>query len=222
MYKILVIEDDMALNRGIQITLANKEKVVESAFSKKEALNKLNINFYDLIILDLNLPDGKGIDILKNIRRKNNVPVIILTANDLEMDEVIAFDLGANDYITKPFSLAILKARVANQLKNKSRKIVYRKDDLYFNFNEMKFYKDSIEFELSKIEQRLLYYLIENRGIKLKRERIMSVVWDSSDYVTENALSVAIKRLRDKIEDNSEEYRYIKTVYGIGYYWDGD
>lgn len=104
MYKILVIEDDMALNRGIQITLANKEKVVESAFSKKEALNKLNINFYDLIILDLNLPDGKGIDILKNIRRKNNVPVIILTANDLEMDEVIAFDLGANDYITKPFS----------------------------------------------------------------------------------------------------------------------
>ncbi|MGO3752158.1 MAG: response regulator transcription factor [Peptoniphilaceae bacterium] len=222
MYKILVIEDDMALNRGIQITLANKEKVVESAFSKKEALNKLNINFYDLIILDLNLPDGKGIDILKNIRRKNNVPVIILTANDLEMDEVIAFDLGANDYITKPFSLAILKARVANQLKNKSRKIVYRKDDLYFNFNEMKFYKDSIEFELSKIEQRLLYYLIENRGIKLRRESIMSVVWDSSDYVTENALSVAIKRLRDKIEDNSEEYRYIKTVYGIGYYWDGD
>lgn len=86
----------------------------------------------------------------------------------------------------------------------------------------MKFYKDSIEFELSKIEQRLLYYLIENRGIKLRRESIMSVVWDSSDYVTENALSVAIKRLRDKIEDNREEYRYIKTVYGIGYYWDGD
>lgn len=221
MKKMLLIEDDISLNKGICATLLANGIEIESAFSMEEGAEKFEKNTYDLIILDLNLPDGNGLDFLKEIRKSSEIPVIILTAKDLEIDEVLGFEMGANDYITKPFSLAILRARVNAQLNHYDDKSQYKKDLFSFDFSKMKFFVDGIEIELSKTEQKLLKYLIDNKGITLTREKILDHIWtEVGDYVYENTVSVTIKRLRDKLEENPKHPKYIKTVYGIGYYWE--
>ncbi|MFB0971585.1 MAG: response regulator transcription factor, partial [Neofamilia sp.] len=166
-------------------------------------------NTYDLVILDLNLPDGNGLDFLKEIRKSSEIPVIILTAKDLEIDEVLGFELGANDYITKPFSLAILRARVNAQLNHHEDKSKYKKDLFSFDFDKMKFFVDDKEIELSKTEQKLLKLLIDNKGITLSREKILDYIWtDGGDFVYENTVSVTIKRLRDKLEEDSKNPKH--------------
>lgn len=172
-----------------------------------------------LVLLDVNLPDGSGFDFLKEIKQTQNIPVILLTVNDLETDIVTGLELGAEDYITKPFSLAILRARVNTQLRRltentgSQREVI---DDYIFDFGQMEFYHKKEKVELSKTEQRLLKMLVENRGITLSRESLIDRIWtDGAEYVDENALSVCIKRLRDKLGGED----YIKTVYGIGYVW---
>jgi DNA-binding response OmpR family regulator len=175
-----------------------------------------------LIILDINLPDGNGMDFLIEFRKKNRIPVIILTANDLETDIVTGLELGADDYITKPFSLMVLRARVKLQLRKleAATSNVIQMDNYVFNFNSMEFSKDGNVIELSKTEQKLLKMLIDNSGRILTRSTLVDRVWtDGSDYVDENALSVTIKRLRDKLEDNPSSPQHIKTVYGVGYTW---
>ena len=174
------------------------------------------------MILDINLPDGNGLDFLKQLRKTSAIPVILLTANDMETDIVAGLESGADDYVTKPFSLAVLRARVNARLRAKETqaKETLRIDDFCFDFSDMKFYKSDREIELSKTEQKLLKLLVSNPQITLERSLLLDRIWtDGAEYVDENALSVTVKRLRDKLEANSAKPQYIKTVYGIGYVW---
>lgn len=174
----------------------------------------------DLIILDINLPDGNGLEYLKEIKEKYPCPVIMLTANDLETDIVLGLEMGANDYITKPFSLAVLRARVNTQLRQKRSQNKFVENEFVFDFENQEFFKHNISIKLSKTEQKLLKILVENKGRTLERTMLLERVWtEDIDYVDENALSVTIKRLRDKLEDTTSKAQVIKTIYGIGYAW---
>ena len=147
----------------------------------------------------------------------------MLTANDMETDIVTGLELGADDYITKPFSLAVLRARVKARIRSIEKKefVGYQSERFCFNFQEMMYKVSGEQIELSKTEQKLLRLLIENKGIILERSVLIDRIWtDGADYVDENALSVVIKRLRDKIEEIPTKPQYIKTVYGIGYKWE--
>lgn len=215
MNKILLLEDDITLGNGIKMVL--KESQVVLVHTLKDARKTLKNNEFDLLILDINLPDGSGLDLMREQKNlSDDTPIILLTANDMEIDIVSGLELGADDYITKPFSLAIFRARVNNQLRRKKPNInnVFQIDDYYFDFDNMIYRKNQKIIELSKTEQKLLRLLVENRGHTLTRELLVDKIW-GSEYVDENALTVTVKRLRGKIEDNE----YLKTVYGIGYTW---
>lgn len=217
---IYIIEDDISINHGIELTLGS-----EFEYRHFYALKEIEkIEQADLIILDVNLPDGSGFEYLKKLRKKFETPVLILTANDTEVDEVTGLSLGANDYVTKPFSLMVLRLRVKNLLSisyaasNEKASAVYLRKDLFFDFENLIFKKHDMEVELSKTEIRLLRVFTENEGITLSRDRLIEYVWQNQQFVDENALTVSVKRLRDKIEDKDE--KIIHTVYGIGYKWE--
>ena len=212
MKKIYIIEDDKALNHGIEATLANDDYEFRSFYKLGDVDDA---DTADLIILDLNLPDGNGLDLLKKIRQTSDVPVLILTANDTELDEVSGLSLGADDYITKPFSLMVLRLRVEKLLTRSRDAGAYERNGLYLDFDRLIFRRDDREIELSKTEIRLLRIFVENEGVKRSRGRLIDYVWQDQQYVDENALTVSVKRLRDKIEKPGE--RIIHTVYGIGY-----
>lgn len=222
MKNILIIEDDKALSYGIMLALQNEQLKVMQSFDLISARKKIVEIDFDLLICDINLPDGSGLDFLCEVKKENNIPIIILTANDMETDIVTGLEMGADDYITKPFSLAVLRARVNTQLRKqlKNDTKVFRQDDMVFDFEKMEFRKNATAIELSKTEQKLLRLLIENKGITLERDTLIDRIWtDGAEYVDENALSVTIKRLRNKLENTPAKPNYIKTVYGIGYVW---
>lgn len=216
---ILIVEDDSALAIGLCRALTSTEYQTVECHNLREARRALQSNSYALILLDVNLPDGSGFDFLQKIKQTYNIPVILLTANDLETDIVAGLELGADDYITKPFSLAVLRARVNAALRRnppEKQTGVYVTGPYRFDFNKMEFFFDNEKAELSKTEQKLLRLLVENTDITLSREKLIDSVWtDGSEYVDENALSVSIKRLRDKLQ----AHRQIRTIYGIGYVW---
>jgi len=217
MNRILIAEDDSALNNGIALALRDGGTEFESVFDIKGARAALSAKKFDLIILDINMPDGSGFDFLRELREGCDTPVIMLTAHDMETDIVTGFELGADDYVTKPFSLAVLRARVGVQLKKKNKgSNIYKYGKYSFDFDRLDFTVDGTSTELSKTEQKLLRILVENRGNTVPREQLLSRIWpDGSEYVDENALSVAVKRLRDKLGGSD----VIKTVYGVGYTW---
>ncbi len=219
MIHIAIIEDDRGLNNGIALALRQENYT----FSQYTALSEVGeVSAFDLIILDLNLPDGNGFDFLKTLRQSYDTPVIILTANDQEMDEVMGLELGADDYMTKPFSLMVLRVRVKKALQQKKtgNPAVYEQNGFRFDFDQMLFYKNSQELTLSKTEQKLLRLLVNNQNHPLSRASLVDHIWtDGAEYVDENALSVTVKRLRDKLEDNPSRPQFIQTVYGIGYMW---
>lgn len=222
MKRLLIIEDDRALAGGIKIALQSPELEVAAAGSLSEARSCIDGSGFDLFILDINLPDGSGLDFLRELHARSSAPVILLTANDLETDIVLGLESGADDYITKPFSLAVLRARVNAQLRKHSDTSSGRIElaDFVFDFDKMEFSKNELVVELSKTEQKLLKMLVQNRGITLSRTELVDRIWtDGSEYVDENALSVTVKRLRDKLEDSPAKPQFIKTVYGIGYTW---
>ena len=222
MQKILLLEDDITLGSGIRLALQSPSVQITLCRTLAQARGAAADNSYDLLILDINLPDGSGLELLEQVRKTSHVPVILLTANDLEMDVVTGLEAGADDYITKPFSLAILRARVNAQLR---RSIPVKTSCIeigrfQFDFDRMEFRKDGQAIELSKTEQKLLRILIENRGQTLSRGMLVDKIWtDGAEFVDENALSVTVKRLRDKLEDTPSSPQYLKTVYGIGYTW---
>lgn len=219
MKRILLVEDDVALNRGICLALQSEALTIVPSANLTAAREQLAAEQFDLLILDINLPDGSGLDLLRQYRREGGGPVILLTANDLETDVVTGLELGADDYITKPFSLAILRARVNAQLRRGGGGEV-RIDDFLFHFDRMEFSKHGRPVELSKTEQKLLRLLVENRGSTLSRDTLVDRIWtDGAAFVAENALSVTVKRLRDKLEADPAHPAYIKTVYGLGYTW---
>ena len=220
--QILLIEDDEALSNGVCLALKSPELAVRQCFDLNSARSIYQKEHFDLLILDINLPDGNGLYFLKEVKKTQGTPIILLTANDLETDIVAGLEMGADDYITKPFSLAILRAHVNARLRQMeiTRENGVHIDDFYFNFNQMTYYKKKIPIELSKTEQKLLKLLVCNRPNVLSRADLVDRIWsDGAEYVDENALSVTIKRLRDKLEDNPSKPNYIKTIYGIGYAW---
>ena len=215
---LLITEDDMALAQGLQRALQEKNRQVLCCKNIQETRQHLHQNQTDLLILDVNL--------LQEIRRTSDLPVILLTANDLEMDIVSGLEQGANDYITKPFSLAVLRARVNTQLRNRTVQMqkestqntqIWEGSIWKLDFTNMRFTVSGQEVELSKTEQKLLALLVQHAGMTVPRETLMDRIWtDGAVYVDENALSVAIKRLRDKLQAKEQ----IRTVYGIGYVWE--
>ena len=222
MQRILLMEDDAALGQGICLTLKDSSIQIRLCQTLAQGRSALEDGPFDLLILDINLPDGSGLDLLREVRRTSAVPIILLTANDLETDIVYGLESGADDYITKPFSLAVLRARVNAQLRRgvPAQGAAVELDGFFFDFEWMEFRKNGQLIELSKTEQRLLRTLVENRGRVLPREALLERVWPGgAEYVEENALSVTVKRLRDKLEDTPSRPRFLKTVYGIGYTW---
>lgn len=223
MKHIFLLEDDETLGRGITMALTGPETSVVCRTSLAKARETLSGDRFDLLILDVNLPDGSGLDLLRQVRAEGDAtPVILLTANDLELDEVTGLEAGADDYITKPFSLAVLRARVNAQLRRSAPKVsqTLTVGPFAFNFEQMDFRRDGRGVELSKTEQKLLRVLLENRGHAVPRATLVDRVWtDGAEFVEENALSVTVKRLRSKLEADPSKPEYLKTVYGIGYTW---
>ena len=221
MEQILIIEDDIALNKGLCKALTTDSRQLISCTDIRSAREQILCSTPSLILLDINLPDGSGLDFLKELKKgSDSIPVILLTANDTDLDIVNGLELGADDYITKPFSLAVLRARVNTQLRKKPSATVPNSviiiGDYSFDFSTMEFSVRNKKVELSKNEQKLLRLLIENRGTVMSRSALVDRIWtDGAEYVEENALSVTVKRLRDKLE----AHQYIKTIYGIGYSW---
>lgn len=220
--KILIVEDDKKLNDGMRLALENDSYLFYLCRTLEEAREIFRAEELSLILLDVNLPDGNGIDFVKEIRKSSRVPVILITVNNLEVDIVAGLEAGANDYITKPFSLMVLRARAAVQLREtegKNRNPIWI-GGFQFDFDKMEFFKNAQPIELSKTEQRLLRILWDNRGATLKRSYLIDTVWQGdTEFVDDHALTVAVKRLRDKLEDDAQNPVYIKTVYGIGYMW---
>lgn len=223
MKHIFLLEDDETLGRGIAMALTGPETSVVCRPSLAKAWEALAEDRFDLLILDLNLPDGSGLDLLRSIRAAGDAtPVILLTANDLELDEVTGLEAGADDYITKPFTLAVLRARVNAQLRRSAPTVSQTMSigPFTFDFEKMDFRRDGTAVELSKTEQKLLRVLVENRGHAVPRATLVDRVWtDGAAFVEENALSVTVKRLRSKLEADPARPDYLKTVYGIGYTW---
>ena len=225
MQYILIVEDNLGLNKGLCTALKSEKCSVISCSCLKDAREQMMLFAPALVLLDENLPDGNGLELLKEIKNTDSsIKVIMLTANDTDSDIVQGLECGADDYITKPFSLAVLRARVNTQLKSVLDKAeqnseVYAKNEYDFDFLKMTFKVKGELVELSKTEQKLLYIFVKNEDIVVKRNDLIDKVWiDGSEYVDENALSVAVKRLRTKLSAQ----KYIKTVYGLGYKWSMD
>lgn len=224
MPNILIVEDDIALNNGIALSLKQASFVFLQAFTIKQAEQFLASHEIDLIILDINLPDGNGFEWCQEIRKTFSAPILMLTANDMEIDVVTGLELGADDYMTKPFSLMILRARVAALLRrissDKNTSSVLQIDDFTFDFDRMEFTSKGQLVTLSKTEQKLLRLLVQNKGVTVPRATLIDKIWtDGTEYVDENALSVTISRLRNKLEEVPAHPQFIQTVYGIGYTW---
>lgn len=222
MHKILIIEDEKGLSNNIALALKAESYLFLQAFDLREARRLLAEQSMELVILDLNLSEGGSMEFLKEIKAASRIPVVILTNQGMEEELLAGLELGADDYITKPFSLLVLRSRINTQIRkaHASGIQVYQSGDFYFSFQRMEFSKGDRRVELSRTEQRLLRLLVENRGLTLSRKELVDRIWtDGPQYIDENALSVAVKHLRDKLEDNPGAPRYIKTVYGIGYTW---
>ena len=222
MKRILIVEDDKNLSRGIAFAFEKDGHSIITATTLGGGREAYERHDVDIIILDLGLPDGDGMELCRHVRAQSNIPIVMLTARDLETDEVAGLTAGADDYITKPFSLSILRARVETvirRLDEKNNQTVhsgkYRLDT-----NLCKLFRGSEEIPISATEFRLLKYFITNAGQILSKEQIFSALWDSQgNFVDENTLHVNISRLRAKIEDDPKTPKFLKTVHGMGYVW---
>lgn len=219
MYNILLIEDDRSLNKAISVYFKKEKFYVLSSFSGQEALDILFQNNLDLIILDINLPDLSGFDLIEQIKIINsNIPILILSACDLDSAILHGFNLGAEDYVTKPFNIEILHKKINVILKRNTKNTFYKDDHLFFDKNTSKLVIDNKEIKLTPLEFKLLSLFLENQNQIILKETIIEKIWDSNEnYVDEHTLLVNISRLRNKIED--DKHHYIKTVYGLGYRW---
>lgn len=218
---IFLLEDDDAIAMGLSYSLENEGYTVTVAKSVSQALEIINKKNFSMYLLDLTLPDGSGYSVCKRIKEIGDFPVIFLTAYDDEVNVVMGFELGADDYITKPFRLKELLVRIKSVFRrynNDSGDGKIKVKDLVVNTNEAKVYKNGNEIVLTAMEYRLLLILLNNRGCVLSRTQLLENIWDvAGDFVDDNTLTVYIKRLRDKIEENPTEPVYIKTIRGLGY-----
>lgn len=222
--KILLVEDDLSLINGLSFALKKQGYELEVARTVLEAAASWEKGSYALIILDVSLPDGSGFDLCQKIRRTSTVPILFLTAADEETDVIMGLDIGGDDYITKPFKLAVLLSRIHALLRRSSR---FQKEetelysaDIRVELLKGKVYKNEEPVDLSASEYKLLCLLMENPGIVLSPEQILSRLWDCREsYVDHNTLTVYIRRLRMKIEEDPGNPKRIRTMRGLGYQW---
>lgn len=218
---IFLLEDDEAIGIGLTYSLENEGYNVTLAKSVKEAEKIIDEKGFSLYILDLTLPDGSGYDVCKRIKAKGDLPVIFLTAYDDEVNVIMGFELGADDYISKPFRVKELMLRIKSVMRRYSNETsdgIIKINNLKINTNEAKVYKNNEEIVLTAMEYRLLLILLSNRGKVLSRTALLENIWDvAGDFVEDNTLTVYIKRLRDKIEEDPAKPEFIKTVRGLGY-----
>lgn len=226
MLKILLLEDDKSLNRGISLKLQKEGYEVLSAFGVTEAEEVFRTNQIDLIISDITMNDGNGLDFAREVRKKSNVHILFLTALDQEVDIVNGYDVGADDYITKPFSLMVLISKVnaimrrieSKQNGSEETGELYA-EDICMQSVQMKVYKGGEELNLSKKEIQLLHYFLEHPGQIISKEQILEAVWGlDGQFVDDNTVPVTISRLKKRLSSN-EEGEYIKNVRGLGYLW---
>lgn len=222
MKKILIIEDDDVIGTGLKYYLDAEDFEVYLAKTAKESLSIINsINDLNIILLDINLPDMSGFDLFKKIKEIKNVPIIFLTANDLEISIVRGLDMGADDYITKPFKARELISRINAVLRrngNSNRENIINIGNISIDINQAKVMKNNEVIFLTALEYKILLLLVLNPNIIFTREKILADIWDvSEEYVNDNTLTVYIKRIREKIEDDPSNPKVIKTIRGIGY-----
>ena len=223
---IFLLEDDDAIGMGLSYSLMNEGYTVSLSKPVSDALDTINSEKFNLYILDLTLPDGSGSDVCKRIKELGDLPVIFLTAYDDEVNVVMGFELGADDYITKPFRVKELLVRIKSVLRRYNKETVdgvFKVKNITINTNEAKIYKNGVEIVLTAMEYKLLLILLNNRGKVLSRTQLLENIWDvAGDFVEDNTLTVYIKRLRDKIEEEPNKPEFIKTVRGLGYVIDND
>ncbi|MEE0450476.1 response regulator transcription factor [Peptacetobacter sp.] len=230
MGKILLLEDDKSLNRGISFKLKKEGFEVETAFCIEEAKNIFDNNKIDLIITDIGLPDGSGFDFCEEIRKTSNVYIIMLTALDEEFNAVMGYEIGADDYVTKPFSLAILVSKVkafmkraGNDEKEKTSENILISEDIEFDYGDYTLIlnrEDTEKVQLTKTEGKLLKLLMENAMNIIQKEQILDILWDmDGNFVDDNTVAVYMRRLRKKVEKDPSEPIFIKNIRGIGYKW---
>lgn len=222
---IFLIEDDEALAEGISFMLVKEGYETERFSACSDSRRALEQIQPDLILLDWNLPDGDGLMLCREISEKWKIPILMITARDMEIDQVMCLESGADDYIAKPFSLAVLKARIAALLRRqggqseKAGQLI--SGQIRVDNKEMRVWKEDEELDLSLTEYRILKYFLENKNQVLLKEQILSHVWDNGGkFVEENTLMVNIRRLRTKVEKDASHPEYIKTVHGMGYLWE--
>lgn len=221
---ILLLEDDPSLRTGLSYDLTAEGYEVFTCERCSEVMNIINHNQVDLAILDVGLPDGDGYSVCSSIKKLKDIPVIFLTARDLDYDEVMGFEVGADDYITKPFSNLVLRKRIQAVLRrggHEDKNKIYEDGHLMIDFHNYVAKIGQENLTLTPTEYKLLSVLIMNHGNVVTRQMILEKIWDNQgNFVDEHALTVNINRIRSKIED--KEHKYIKTVYGLGYTWIGD
>lgn len=219
--KLFLLEDESAIATGLAYSLQNEGYTVSIAKTVKEAREIISNEDFSLYILDLTLPDGSGYDVCKSIKKRGDFPVIFLTAYDDEVNVIMGLELGADDYISKPFRVKELMARIKTVLRRYSRESadgIIKAGNLVINTNEAKVYKNNNEIILTATEYKLLLTFLNNKGVILTRTRLLENLWDvEGDFINDNTLTVYIKRLRDKIEDNPSKPELIKTIRGLGY-----
>ena len=223
MEKILYVEDDLSLIDGLKYTLEVNGYSVDTARTVKQALAVFRGNSYQLLLLDVTLPDGSGFDVCKEVRKSSSVPIIFLTASDQEISVVQGLDLGGDDYITKPFRLNELLSRIKALLRRSagfSKAVFLEANGIKVDVVERRAWKDGSLLALPLVEYRLLCLLMRNPNHLLTREAILDSLWDGAgNYVDDNTLSVYVRRLRNKIEETPNAPRYLLTERGIGYKW---
>lgn len=222
MKKILIVEDDKTISMGLSYYLEQENfsvTVSDSVHQTKELLaNDIN---YSIILLDCGLPDGNGFELFHDIRKVSNVPIIFLTAVDDEVSIVMGLDMGADDYITKPFKARELLSRIKTVLRRTeqitSNNLIHIQN-IAIDIKQAKVFKNGSEIMLTALEYKILLILAFNPNQVFTREAILADIWDvNEEYVNDNTLTVYIKRLREKIEDDKEHPKIIETVRGIGY-----
>ncbi|MBE5967393.1 MAG: response regulator transcription factor [Lachnospiraceae bacterium] len=220
--KLLLVEDDTAIAMGLEYSLQQENYEVTVCSSAASAMERIALEEYDIALLDVSLPDGNGFDICKKLKIQGDTPVIFLTARDDEGSVVLGLDIGADDYITKPFRIRELQSRIRSVLRRSVKTTggdaLLQYGNVTVNVAEGKVKKDGNDVFLTALEYRLFLTLINNEGHIVTRNQLLESIWDvSGDFVNDNTLTVYIKRLREKIEEDPQNPAIIKTVRGLGY-----
>ena len=219
MSKLLLVEDDQSIVSSLSDYLGNEGFKIESASGLKEAIEKLDNDQYDIALVDIQLSNGNGFSVCSAIKERGTMPVIFLTASDDEYSVVAGLDMGADDYISKPFRPRELLSRINSVLRRtKNTQNIISYHDLVVDTNQATVVKNGTEILLSAMEYKLLLVFLRNKGIVLSRRRLLELLWDTTgEFINDNTLTVYMKRLRDKIETNPQEPEIIITVRGLGY-----